>query len=188
MATFWFISVTLTTAHFHHSALLDSSFCKTATPGAASLPTPGASLSSSCHSCCTWTSWGVVIGTSPRGPAQGLVIAGHQGLLKELLGGNFFFFSCERERAVVRSPHSWTQSQQKKLPQLWSVPTNSPRGFRTSWMPTGSGATKRWTQVGSLNLLVFTFYIFCASLLLFFPYENVTDIRKNRLTSSCFVI
>lgn len=102
MATFWFISVTLTTAHFHHSALLDSSFCKTATPGAASLPTPGASLSSSCHSCCTWTSWGVVIGTSPRGPAQGLVIAGHQGLLKELLGGNFFFFSFfhvkERER------------------------------------------------------------------------------------------
>ena len=30
MATFCFISVTLITAHFHHSGLLDSSFCKTA--------------------------------------------------------------------------------------------------------------------------------------------------------------
>lgn len=71
-------------------------------PGAPSLPIPGGSPSSSCHSWRTWTSWRVVISTSPRGPAQGLVIAGHQDLLKELLGGNFFFFSSfhvkERER------------------------------------------------------------------------------------------
>lgn len=79
------------------------------------------------------------------------------------------FFSCERDRAVLRSPHSWTQSQQKKHPRLSSAPTNSPRGFRTSWMPTGLGATEKWTQVGSLNLPVFVSYTFYTSLLLFFP-------------------
>lgn len=190
MATFWFFLFYSSLPTSHHSALLDSSFCKTATPRR----TPPA---------------------HPRSLPQFLLSL---LLYLNLLGGGDQHFPmwpctgpCHSQATKICWKSSWVVMFSFLLLFMWkresggtipsfmnTIPTKETpptlirtnkftEGFQNIVDAYGVGSYQEvnpgWKPVFASLYILCILYITAA----FFPYENVIDIWKDRLTSNCFV-
>lgn len=157
----------------HHSALLGSSFSKTTSPR--SLPQSLLSLLLYLN---------LQRGGSPR--AQGLSMAANEDLLKELLGGNFFFlclfFFTWKRQSGASIPSFMNTIPTKETPPTLIRTNKFTEGFQNIVDAYGVGSYREvnpgWKPEFASLCVLYILYITAA----FFPYKNIIDIWKNRPT------